>query len=284
MVMSYINVVIDTCVWIDLANGKYDEGQLELLEDLVEDHSIFLVIPEQILNEWNRNKEERVIKNKESILNKAMIIINDTIKVAKSASRSDLSDQLELTKLTLEKTSPEILKKHEDLSKRIDALFHHQYTTQINLNETKKVLNRVVDSALKNTSPFFYEKKKSTGDAVIFFSILEFLENNESKRVYFISTNGEDFGKGELHSNLADLIEGYEFTYFMSLPKAIEDMKEWSNDIIEYLKEEEHRTMEENNEILYIGHCDSCHNNNQMGRWIKDRYGVHILSFCLECC
>jgi PIN domain-containing protein len=54
-------LVVDTCVWLDLAKDYSQEPLLSALEDLVRMNFVSLIIPKIVVDELDRNKE-RVIE------------------------------------------------------------------------------------------------------------------------------------------------------------------------------------------------------------------------------
>ncbi|WHY22193.1 PIN domain-containing protein [Paenibacillus sp. G2S3] len=279
------SVVIDTCIWIDLVKGKYEKRMLTILENLVMDYHIKLVVPTQIAHEWNRIKNERILVATDHYLNAAKNTINEALKIAKSSKHTEISAQLELSMTLLKELKPAILQEYTDLSQRIDNLFNSKKTVHINLSEAKK--SSLIDDVLMNKEPFFKkDKKKSMGDAVIFFSILEYMDDS-NQELYFISSNTEDFGKDQLDINLQEIVDD-NFKYYRSLPAAIESLEEWSEEVKAYLQsEEEAEQMRQEsdwrNAILTIGNCDDCGAENVPGRYAYISGDLAVLAFCLNC-
>ncbi|WP_440961614.1 PIN domain-containing protein [Paenibacillus nitricinens] len=279
-------VVIDTCIWIDLAKGKYEERMLTILEKLVTERHIKLVLPAQILHEWNRIKDERILVATANHLNVAKNAINEALKIAKSSNHNEISAQLELSITLLKDLEPAVHQKYTGLSQRIDNLFNDGRTLHINLSEEKKL--SLIDDLLINKEPFFKkDKKKSMGDAIIFFSILEYMKGSYNDELYFISSNTEDFGKEKLDTNLQELVDG-KFKYYRSLPAAIESLEEWSEEVKDYLKYEEEEEMlrresDWRNAIVTISECDQCGAEKVKGRIGYVSGDIDVLAFCLNC-
>ncbi|MCA3812878.1 MAG: DUF4935 domain-containing protein, partial [Burkholderia sp.] len=51
-----IRLLVDTCVWLDLAKDYREQTVISALEDLVENGDIELIVPQQVLDEFDRNK------------------------------------------------------------------------------------------------------------------------------------------------------------------------------------------------------------------------------------
>ena len=61
------NLLIDTCVWLDIAKSSKGENLLHLLEQLINEDKIELIIPEIVITEFERNKERTIASAKKSL-------------------------------------------------------------------------------------------------------------------------------------------------------------------------------------------------------------------------
>ncbi|MBM0204056.1 DUF4935 domain-containing protein [Micromonospora sp. STR1s_5] len=52
-----LRLLIDTCVWLDLAKDYRHQPTLASLEQLVESNEVSLIVPRQAVDEFARNKE-----------------------------------------------------------------------------------------------------------------------------------------------------------------------------------------------------------------------------------
>ena len=59
--VSPVGLVLDTCVWLDLAGNHQNEPLLGALETLCREHVIDLIVPQIVRDEFARNKD-RIIK------------------------------------------------------------------------------------------------------------------------------------------------------------------------------------------------------------------------------
>jgi hypothetical protein len=50
------HLLIDTCVWLDLAKDHKQESLLSVLEDLIKQREVSLILPRTVVNEFKRNK------------------------------------------------------------------------------------------------------------------------------------------------------------------------------------------------------------------------------------
>lgn len=51
-----LKILIDTCVWLDIAKDYRHLRILDVLIDLIRDGDAMLIVPQQVLDEFERNK------------------------------------------------------------------------------------------------------------------------------------------------------------------------------------------------------------------------------------
>lgn len=51
-----MRLLMDTCVWLDLAKDYREQPIIAVLEELIESGEVELIVPQQVLDEFNRNK------------------------------------------------------------------------------------------------------------------------------------------------------------------------------------------------------------------------------------
>lgn len=203
--MHYL--ILDTCIWIYLAEEKY-EGALTQLEKLVDGRKVTLLIPEQVLNEWNNGKADIIREHFQGS-------IKGSLKNAKSLSNYLNDEEKEiLTKL---------IKSVDDKKEEYGGVIADKNITRVEkLIKFGVVCPTTPDNKIKATdiglakkAPF--HKKNSTGDALIILSSIEYLENQGIREAYFISGNIKDFGAENnptiLHPHLTDLFDSVELQY-----------------------------------------------------------------------
>jgi predicted nucleic acid-binding protein len=57
-----LHLLVDTCVWLDLANDYREQPVVNALEDLISARQINLVVPQVVVDEFSRNKS-RVVED-----------------------------------------------------------------------------------------------------------------------------------------------------------------------------------------------------------------------------
>ncbi|USG66527.1 PIN domain-containing protein [Brevibacillus ruminantium] len=147
----YNGVVIDTCVWIDIANNK-EEKFLKTLENLSATKFLKLVIPEQVRIEWNKNKEERIVLEKNRLFESLLNTINNFKRKCSNEKNAELIALLNSVGDVINRDQPQIISEYVSLTERIDTLINHPNSIQ--LNDSVDVKNLAIDFALEKKAPF----------------------------------------------------------------------------------------------------------------------------------
>jgi hypothetical protein len=73
-----LHLLIDTCVWLDLAKDYREQPVISALEDLIAAQQIKLVVPQVVLDEFSRNKG-RVIEEARRSLQSHFRLVREAI-------------------------------------------------------------------------------------------------------------------------------------------------------------------------------------------------------------
>jgi hypothetical protein len=84
------HVLIDTCVWLDLATVPSLSPHIASIEELVREGQLRLIVPRVVMDEFQRNKE-RIAKNVKARLSQQFRDVKQAIKNAESNSRRQRS-------------------------------------------------------------------------------------------------------------------------------------------------------------------------------------------------
>ncbi len=214
-------LIIDTCIWINLCDRFKLREFPGKITDLVEQDKVKLIVPQTVIDEWDKHKAEIVPKLQESI--------RGHIRNAK-----DLSDYLELeddakqvkdilNKLHSQQTSIESLTQQN--IDTVEALFNHPST--IKLPITEKEILQAVDFALEDKAPF--RGKNSMADALILFSFINHVAEVGLTDCIFISSNTTDFSSKDnrkIHDDLKEIFDEHEIKYFINIALAIKEIED----------------------------------------------------------
>ncbi len=62
-----VKLLIDTCVWLDLAKDPHQQSLVAVIDELIEAKKMELIIPRLVVDEFERNKTRIIEENRRSI-------------------------------------------------------------------------------------------------------------------------------------------------------------------------------------------------------------------------
>src|SRR5687768_3553359 len=80
------HVLLDTCVWLDLATVPSLSPHIASIEEMVREGKLKLIVPRVVMDEFQRNKE-RIAKNVQARLSQQFRDVKQAIKSAESNTR-----------------------------------------------------------------------------------------------------------------------------------------------------------------------------------------------------
>ncbi|REK71485.1 PIN domain-containing protein [Paenibacillus paeoniae] len=212
----YLCIDTDVLIFLALHEPPYEEIILQQLELLLEASKLELVVPYNILDEWNRNKELKVIDYLKTTISKKVNSIKDIKKYLSLEDYSQLENILSKYFNTMDTVIADATQRIE----RIDKILTSSKSNIVNINN--EILSQSAELALQNKKPF-QKNKNSIGDAVNFISCLTFARNN-NQTVYFVTNNKHDFSDTDqrlLHSDLSGLLNNEELIYSINLVETL---------------------------------------------------------------
>lgn len=212
-------LLIDTCVWLDIAKTTKNEELLSLLEEFVNNGDIKIILPQIILDEFERNKE-RIIndagKSMSSHFKKVKALVAEhSDKNIKDSILSQLDD--------IDKKIPVLGENAITSISRIETLFARAeilpLTDKIKLNATQRAIDKKAP---------FHLSKNSIGDAIIIETYNEYKIQNDAQdfNIFFITHNTNDFSskngnQKNPHEDLLNIFDSRKSQFFINLPEAL---------------------------------------------------------------
>jgi hypothetical protein len=211
-----INLVIDTCVWIHLAENPDLYETLEAVKEIFDSQKIQLILPSVLITEFERNRVEIESRWK----NKIQGYLNNLKNLQKllPSQERQLSEFRDATQKLLANSGEQIRTNLE----LIDLIFKNatvfEVTDAMMIEASHRNINHIAPAG---------RKRSSTGDCLIWLTVLEKLKEGE---VWFCTHNVNDFsvkgGRDDiLHGDLeneAFAINKNGFNYFIDPNKLIE--------------------------------------------------------------
>lgn len=217
-----LKMLVDTCVWLDMAKSPSQSKNLEILLHLRTDKLIDFIVPKVVLEEFERNRDRVIAEHAKSItttLSRAREIV-----VAQGGKKRSKT----LWRLFDEADSPIKPPKAvaEVAAEQIETLI--QAGDIIETTDAMKL--RAAERAIQKKAPF-HREKNSFNDALIFEAYADYISQNDKPRdrFAFVTHNTRDFsdpsGNQKLpHPDLADHFTKRKSRYCINIGDALNNM------------------------------------------------------------
>ncbi|ALE55203.1 hypothetical protein AC233_11350 [Burkholderia sp. HB1] len=215
-----IQLVVDTCVWLDLAKDYREQPVIAALEGLIESGEVELIVPQQVLDEFDRNKT-RIIEEARRGLQSHFRLVRQAVKRFGDDSRkADLLAGLNEVDHRIGVDGDAVGESIE----RIDRLLRGVPA----LPTSDAVKQRVTERALAKNAPY-HRAKNSVGDAIIVEIYTDITSTATADApCAFITHNTKDFSDADgdfrqPHADLAHLFGAPKSTYWIAMVEFLKD-------------------------------------------------------------
>jgi hypothetical protein len=216
-----VSLLIDTCVWLDVAKDPQQQATLGVLEQLVERGAVTLIIPTIVRDEFARNKARIVQESQRSV--------SATLKRAKEIVHQLGDPKRKKAVVAVLAHLNEVDYKLPSLGEsvaasigRVEKLF--AASPVVAISEAAKV--RAAERALTKKAPF-HRERNSMAEALLIETYGELLAAKQPRvRLGFVTHNTKDFShpkadNREPHPDLAVYFSKTKSRYFISLSEAL---------------------------------------------------------------
>ena len=224
-------LLIDTCVWIDLAKTPKNHGLLRVIEDMVEEDLVRLLVPPIVLTEFRRNRA-RIAADSSRSLRTHFRLVKDAVEKMSTSPRRKKAVLTHLDEVSHK--APLLGGTAKAVLDRIEALL----TAGEMCKPNTKIRLRAADRAMKRKAPFQHNKN-SMADALIIETYAECLSSQpRSQRFVFVTHNTSDFSAEggntkRPHQDISDLFSRSRSLYFTNLGDALRRIgPSWMTNII----------------------------------------------------
>ncbi len=216
-------ILIDTCVWLDLAKNYQQRDILAMLEEFIRRGDIALILPRTVVDEFARNKV-RVIEESSRSLSSTLKRVKEVVEVfgdpeQKKIVLSQLND--------VDHRLPTLGEAAVDTVSRIEKLFEH--TPIIEISDSVKL--RAAQRAIDKRAPF-HKQRNSIGDAILIevYTDVKGAKVTSGNHFAFISHNTSDFSHPSdnqklPHPDIADCFSRAKSFYFITLSEALQHIQ-----------------------------------------------------------
>jgi len=218
-------MMLDTCVLLDISTRKSDLPIVSALEELVSAGSVRLVIPDLVVSEFDRNKDDVAEKTRRR-LSQEFKQVRSVVEEFGGAKKGDAIEVLKEVGARL----PLLSEANYATISRVEYLIEN--SLKIEVTDSAKLA--AVARGLDKRAPF-HISKNSMADAVIIERFAEFVVNNQSSTnsFFFVTHNHNDFSSKdhrEPHQDFSEIFSNGNTHYFSTISSAINFLDE---DILE---------------------------------------------------
>lgn len=217
-----LRLLIDTCVWLDIAKDHRQQVTLRYLEELIESGEVSLLLPRQVVDEFDRNRE-RIIKENQQSLSSIFKRVKDTVsRFANEDNRAATLAQLNDVDHRIATLSEAVVGSME----QIERLFGRAEI----IEATEQVKVRAAECAIAKRAPF-HRGKNSIGDAILVETFADAAAiRADDDQLAFITHNTRDFSAevGDVrrpHPDLQDLFAADAMVYSTGLAQVLNELQ-----------------------------------------------------------
>lgn len=217
--MRVFKLLVDTCVWLDLAKDYRQAALLDVLENLIDQGEVCLILPRTVVTEFERNKS-RVVEDGGRSLSSSLRRARETVeRLGNGRGKRVALAQLD----EVDHRLPQLRDAAIESLVRIEGLF-----LQASVIETSnEVLLAAARRAIERKAPF-HRQRNGMDDAVLLETYIGLVQAKDSVgvRFSFVTHNTRDFSdptgdKRHPHPDLVHHFTRVKSLYFTSLAEAL---------------------------------------------------------------
>lgn len=179
----HVVLMIDTCVWLDLAKDYSQRSLLSALEELVRMGQVSLLTPMLVIAEFNKNKERIIEESGRSIgstLRRAKEVLS---KLGDNKQKAEAIQQLN----EIDQQSVNYRDAAAEGVRRIEKLFN----SSVQVRTSPDIKLAAAERAIKNKAPF-HRQRNSINDALL-IEIFGDQQKGRGGHYVFVTHNIKDF-------------------------------------------------------------------------------------------
>ena len=189
-------LVIDTCVWLDIAKDPHMQKLLGVLDDLIMENEVTLVVPQVTIDEFNRNKTRIIEETRKSIVGNVKRVKEVIAKFGEENHKEIMINQLN------DLTHKAPLMGEFAAQGSVKWVDGHLNKARVAVS-TDEILLKAASRAVLKRAPF-HLNKNSMADAIIIEIYAQLVSTEKSKgaRFAFVTSNKEDFSESNGNKKL----------------------------------------------------------------------------------
>jgi hypothetical protein len=212
-------LLLDTCVWEDLAKDPDDRRLLGVIMQLLQDKALGLIVPRIVLDEFERRKPRINNENTRSLSSQLKRIKEIIGKHGNGDGKAIALEQLNFVDSKLPRLGDAV----ETALANIDPLMQGAEIVEA----SDAIMLKAAGRALAKKAPFIRER--NLADAIILEAFAECARGSAARRhkFAFVTKNKHDFSNLKVderrpHPDIASIFDGRKVRYFTTLGEALD--------------------------------------------------------------
>lgn len=200
-----IYLTLDTNIWLDLLEDSWGEDNIiDKLEYWLKHDFVKILVPEIIIEEWERNKKGVKYDKLNNDFDTFLKISQDVLPESFIYELRDKNYQAVIFETQIQ---------------RIETIICN--AVKLRLSDT--VRDQIILQGVQRKAPM--QKKSSIGDAIIIYTLFDFAQKQQQDYFYFISRDADFCKDGQIHEDLRDKFDALNIVHFIKLKKCISDIE-----------------------------------------------------------
>jgi PIN domain len=183
-----LKMLVDTCVWLDMAKTPSQSKNLEILSTLRAEEEVDVIVPRIVLDEFLRNRD-RVIGEHVKSITTTLSRVKEIVVQQGGKKRTKALDKLFDQANSQIRTPKDVA---EAAANQIEALL--QAGDIVEITDAMKL--RASERAIQRKAPF-HRDKNSINDALLIEAYADFIKEDDKpgRRFAFVTHNYRDFSE-----------------------------------------------------------------------------------------
>ncbi len=218
-----VKILIDTCVWLDLAKDHRQQSLINVIDELIEQKKLQLILPKLVVEEFDRNKDRIIEETRKSV--SGMI---KNVREVINAFGDDGEKESVLNYLTNIDYKKPIIGEYSAIGTTNWIGLMFESTPKIEVSDAQKL--RAFQRSTEKLAPF-HNGKNNSNDALLLEVFLDQVQSSKlkSERFIFVTHNTKEFSdpignKNNPHPDLAMYFDGTKSKYFINLSEALKNV------------------------------------------------------------
>jgi hypothetical protein len=215
-------ILIDTCVWLDLAKDPKQHPLVELLIDLINSGEVEVIIPFIVFDEFKRNKNRIVKESTQSLASNLKRVREAFEKFGNPESRDSAIQELDNINYKIPRLGEAVSDAIQNISNIMKGVEKVKISDLVKLRAAERAVNRVAP---------FHRGKNSMNDAMILECFFDVVKNQSGSgaRFIFITHNKNDFSDPlneiEPHPDFSRMFSKIKCRYLTKLSEALNKVR-----------------------------------------------------------